>query len=91
VVIARLYTPLGGVTEDNLKANLGLFLQAPTIFENHINAQVTAAVDTKGAPAPVAATTDVRSLLKLGFELQSPRKFDLAKWLNETKNTRKTK
>lgn len=91
VVLARLYSTLGGVTEDNLKANLAIFLQAPTVFENHINAQVTAAVDTKGAPAPVAATTDIRSLLKLGFEQQAPRKFDLAKWLSETKNIRKAK
>ena len=91
VLLARLYTTLGGVTEDNLKANLQLFLQAPNIFETHINSQVTAAVDTKGAPAPVAATTDVRSLLKLGFEQQAKSKFDLAKWLSETKTTRKAK
>lgn len=82
VVLMGLYVLNGGVTEDNLKFNIAIFLKAPELFTNHILSQVTAAADAKGAAQPVAAQA---SPLTMGIETQSlppARSLDVLKWLD---------
>jgi Putative bacterial sensory transduction regulator len=81
VALMDLFVTAGGVTEDNLKANIVIFLQSPSLFEKHLASQVTASLDTKGAAKPVAATTDVPAK-KLSFGAQPPAKFDVMKWID---------
>jgi hypothetical protein len=82
VVLMGLYVLTGGVTEDNLKVNLSIFLKSPELFENHILSQVTAAGDGQGAARPVAGQA---SGLTMGVDtqtLQPPRGLDVLKWLD---------
>jgi hypothetical protein len=82
VALMGLYVFNGGVTEDNLKFNLVIFLQSPELFTNHILSQVTAAADTKGKAQPVAAQA---SPLTMGIETQTlppARSLDVLKWLD---------
>lgn len=82
VVLMGLYVLNGGVTEDNLKFNIVIFLKAPELFTNHILSQVTAAADGKGAAQPVAAQA---SPLTMGVETQTlppARSLEVLKWLD---------
>lgn len=80
--LIKLYLPGGGVTEDNLRLNLAVYLESPQLFEKHIQSQVTASVDTKpGTAQPVAAP----KALTLGVEAPltaAKPKFDVTKWLS---------
>jgi hypothetical protein len=82
VALMGLFVFNGGVTEDNLKFNMAIFLGAPELFTNHILSQVTAAADAKGAAQPVAAQA---SPLTMGVETQTlppARSLDVLKWLD---------
>lgn len=80
--LIRLYLPGGGVTENNLRLNLAVYLESPQLFEKHIQSQVTASVDTKpGAAQPVTAP----KALTLGVDaplMAAKPKFDVTKWLS---------
>jgi hypothetical protein len=80
VALMDLYVPAGGVTEENLKNNLAVFLTSPAQFEKAMQSQVTASVDTKpGAAQPVVAP----KALTLGAEAAlTAGKFDAMKYLS---------
>lgn len=67
VTLVRLVVADGGITEDNVKANLQIFLDAPALFEKTIQGQVTTSLDKKDA-MPVAGA--------------QPAKFDAMNWLD---------
>lgn len=80
--LMRLYVPGGGVTENNLRLNLAVYLEAPALFEKHIQSQVTASVDTKpGTVQPVAAPKALALGVDAPLTAAKP-KFDVAKWLS---------
>lgn len=80
--LIKLYLPGGGVTENNVRLNLAVYLESPQLFEKHIQSQVTASVDTKpGTAQPVTAP----KALTLGVEAPltaAKPKFDVTKWLS---------
>jgi len=80
-----LYVPAGGVTENNLRANLAVYLESPQLFEKHIQGQVTASVDKPGTATPVAAP---KALALVAIAPLSAGKFDVMKYLS-TKPARK--
>lgn len=65
VYLVRLYLTIGGVTEENLKANISLYLRAPGVFIEHLSSQSTAATGTGpvtvAAPAAVSAGTGTQA------------------------------
>jgi hypothetical protein len=80
-----LYVPAGGVTENNLRANLAIYLESPKLFEQHIQSQVTASADKPGTATPVAAP---KALALVAIAPLSAAKFDVMKYLS-TKPGRK--
>jgi len=86
VALMDLYVPGGGVTEDNLKYNIAVFLTSSTQFEKAMQSQVSASVDTKpGAAQPVVAP----KALTLGAEAAlTASTFDAMKYLS-TKSGRR--
>ena len=80
--LIRLYLPGGGVTEDNVRLNLAVYLESPGLFEKHIQSQVTASVDTKpGAAQPVTAPKALTLGVDATLAAAKP-KFDVMKWLS---------
>lgn len=77
----QLYLPGGGVTENNLRLNLAVYLESPSLFEKHIQTQVTASVDTKpGAAQPVTAPKTLTLGVDAPLTAAKP-KFDVTKYL----------
>lgn len=80
--LIKLYLPGGGVTEDNVRLNLAVYLESPALFEKHIQSQVTASVDTKpGAAQPVTAPKALTLGVDAPLTAAKP-KFDVTKWLS---------
>lgn len=83
IALNQLYLPGGGVTDDNLRLNLAVYLQAPALFEKHIQSQVTASVDTKpGAAQPVTASKALTIGVDAPLLAAAKSKFDVTKWLS---------
>lgn len=80
VGLFRIFLPVGGVTEGNLRANMQMFVEAPALFDKHVHSQVTASVDAKGKATPVAAASE--ATLKLGGARALGAK---AGWIDPTK------
>jgi hypothetical protein len=79
VLLARLYTPVGGVTEDNLKANLVIFANAPDLFSKHILSLQTVAA--KPVTTPVASSeAPFQNLFPAQGAGSQPADFDVVKW-----------
>jgi hypothetical protein len=76
-----LYVPAGGVTENNLRANLAVFLESPQLFEKHLQSQVTASADKPGAAAPVAAPKPLALVAAVPLTA-GQSKFDVMKYLS---------
>lgn len=87
VLLAKLYVPAGGVTEENLKANMAVFFQAPSLFSKHILEQVTVSLDKPGTMKPAAAPL-AQPTLNLGTAPASVEGFDFAKWRQSQPNRR---
>jgi hypothetical protein len=79
VLLAKLYVPGGGVTEENLKTNMAIFFQAPNLFSKHILEQVTVSLDKPGAMKPTAAPL-AQPTLNIGTVPANTGGFDFAKW-----------
>lgn len=82
LLLADLFVTLGGVTEANIKANFGIFLQAPYLLAEHLGTQnIVSAPAPQGGATPVAAP--VTPTVQAGIALQSPRirNMDIVEWL----------
>lgn len=80
--LIRLYLPGGGVTENNLRLNLQVFLESPRLLEKHIQSQVTASVDTKpGTAQPVAVPKSLTLGVDAPLKATKP-KFDITKYVS---------
>ncbi len=78
--LINLYLPGGGVSENNLRLNLAVYLESPQLFEKHIQSQVTASADKPGAAQPVAAP---KLTIGAGAPLATAKaKFDVMKYLS---------
>jgi hypothetical protein len=88
VTLVKLYVPGGGVTEENLKLNIAIFLKAPELFVKHVQEQVTVSLNQPGAVTPTeikptAAATQPRSL-ELGVAAPVTGEFDVVAWRQKT-------
>lgn len=82
LMLARLFVTLGGVTDENIKANYGIFLQAPYLLAQHMGSQTVAE-----APAPatgaVPVSAKVEPKVEAGVAMAVPRlrNIDVIDWL----------
>ncbi len=77
VFLVRLYVFDGGVTEENLKTNIGIYLKAPGIFAEHaLGSQTTASAGGSGS-VPVAAPSMPATSAGVGAQAGAPPKLPL--------------
>lgn len=83
VLLVRHFVSLGGVTEDNLKANIAIFALSPDQFSKHILSQVTASLD-KPTMKPASAEP-AKALKPSTLKLPAPEttgEQNVMKWLS---------
>jgi hypothetical protein len=61
IAFGRFLVSIGGITTDNIKANMGFHMLAPELFSRHAASEVVASIDatTAGKTMPVAVTAPV--------------------------------
>lgn len=71
LLLADLFVTIGGVTEDSLKENISIFLQAPQLLAEHIRSQTTVSNSVPATVMPASATPTAG--IQVSIATQGPR------------------
>lgn len=71
LALIDLFITTGGVTEENIMANVAIFLQSPALLSEHLNSERIASNTTPATVTPASATPTTGILA--GISTQGPR------------------